>query len=91
MMYPSLTLCRETGIAHYKHGNMLELGSLSSAAFGSLDKNTTNSINPLAHTPDLSDFLAQIVTKHGSNRTTLKINYSDVENRETFFALSPIQ
>ena len=76
MLFPSITVCRQPGIAHYKDGDMLEAGSL-------YYKDTTNTTNPysLAHTPDLSDLLAQIKTKHGSNGTTLKINSTDVENR----------
>ena len=86
MLYPSITVCREPGVAHYKDGDMLELGSLHLEKFGIESKNATNTTNAyfLADTPDISDLLAhaQMITNQGSNMTTLKMNHTDAENRE---------
>ena len=91
MLYPSITICRQPGIAHYKDGDMLGSGSLYPIYFndnGSMDKNATHSINPfsLALTPDLSDLLVELkTTNHGSNMTTFMINNTDINGHYGLF------
>ena len=82
MLFPSISVCRYPGIAHYKDGDVLESGTLHSEKFLPRSKNTTNTTDPilLEIIPDLSDFLAQLNMKYGSyNMKHLHVDHTDAK------------
>ena len=86
IQYPSMTVCRQPGVATYKGGNVLEVGGVYYYKGSAGNKeNDTISLHSIDHTPDLSDLLAEIrITIQESNITTFSINHTDMDIRDLF-------